>query len=144
MNFLIYSDSVVKLSSAPTSFKSWCATHFHKCFRSLSSVTAPRLGALCVEEALKRANVEKSAVSQVYMGCVLPAGMGQAPDRQAALFAGLPTSVPCTMINKVNFYEMSKNLCRLNSLDRKIASSYISTSVSLCLALNNRNRLEYA
>jgi hypothetical protein len=82
-------------------------------------------------------------VSQVYMGCVLPAGMGQAPDRQAALFAGLPTSVPCTMINKVNFYEMSKNLCRLNSLDSKIASSCISTSVSLCLALINRNRLEY-
>jgi len=69
--------------------------------RSLSSVKAPRLGALAIEEALKRANVEKSAVSQVYMGCVLPAGMGQAPDRQAALFAGLPTSVPCTMINKV-------------------------------------------
>jgi len=44
---------------------------------------------LAIEEALKRANVDKKAVDQVYMGCVLPASMGQAPDRQAALFAGM-------------------------------------------------------
>jgi acetyl-CoA C-acetyltransferase len=65
-------------------------------------VAAPRLGALATEEALKRANVDKAAVDGVYMGNVLPAGLQQAPDRQAALFAGLPTSVPCTMINKVD------------------------------------------
>ena len=53
------------------------------------------------EESLKRANVEKEAVDEVYMGNVLPGGMQQAPDRQAALFAGLSPSVPCTMINKV-------------------------------------------
>lgn len=70
--------------------------------RSLASVSAPRLGALAIEEALKRSNVDKAAVDGVYMGNVLPAGAGQAPDRQAALFAGLPTSVPCTMVNKVN------------------------------------------
>lgn len=55
---------------------------------------------------MKRANVEKSAVDQVYMGNVLPAGLGQAPDRQTALFAGLPSSVPCTMVNKVTFSEL--------------------------------------
>ena len=65
-------------------------------------MSAPRLGALAIEEALKRSNVDKAAVDGVYMGNVLPAGAGQAPDRQAALFAGLPTSVPCTMVNKVN------------------------------------------
>ena len=54
-----------------------------------------------MEETLKRANVEKEAVEEVYMGNVLPGGMGQAPDRQATLFSGLPQSVPCTMINKV-------------------------------------------
>ena len=70
--------------------------------RSLASVSAPRLGALAIEEALKRANVEKAVVDGVYMGNVLPAALQQAPDRQAALFAGLPTSVPCTMVNKVN------------------------------------------
>lgn len=69
--------------------------------RSLASIPAPRLGALAIEESLKRASVEKEAVEEVYMGSVLPAGMMQAPDRQAALFAGLPQSVPCTMINKV-------------------------------------------
>merc|ERR1711971_1479121 len=68
---------------------------------SLASIPAPRLGALAIEETLKRAEVEKEAVEDVYIGNVLPGGMMQAPDRQAALFAGLPQSVPCTMINKV-------------------------------------------
>ena len=67
----------------------------------MASIPAPRLGALAIEETLKRAEVEKEAVEEVYMGNVLPGGMMQAPDRQAALFAGLPQSVPCTMINKV-------------------------------------------
>jgi len=68
---------------------------------SLSSIPAPRLGALAIEEALKRAAVEKDSIDEVYMGNVLPASMGQAPDRQACIFAGLPKSVPCTMVNKV-------------------------------------------
>merc|ERR1711997_913789 len=68
---------------------------------SLSSLPAPRLGALAIEEALKRGGVEKENVQEVYMGNVLPAAMGQAPDRQASLFAGVPKSVPCTMVNKV-------------------------------------------
>jgi len=68
---------------------------------SLSSIPAPRLGALAIDEALKRGGIEKEIVQEVYMGNVLPAAMGQAPDRQAVLFAGLPKSVPCTMVNKV-------------------------------------------
>lgn len=56
---------------------------------------------MAIEESLSRAKVEKEAVDEVYMGNVLPGSMGQAPDRQAALFAGLSKSVPCTMINKV-------------------------------------------
>ena len=71
------------------------------CCRTLASIPGPRLGALAIQEALKRANVDKADVQEVYMGSVLPAGMGQAPDRQAAIFAGIPDSVPCTMINKV-------------------------------------------
>ena len=61
---------------------------FSSYFRSLSSLPAPRLGALAIEEALKRANCPKDAVQELYMGSVLQASMGQAPDRQAALFAG--------------------------------------------------------
>merc|ERR1712029_1324442 len=67
---------------------------------TLSSIPGPRLGALAIQEALKRAQVEKESVQEVYMGSVLPADMGQAPDRQAAIFAGIPDSVPCTLIRK--------------------------------------------
>jgi len=68
---------------------------------SLSSFSAPQLGAIAITAALERAKCPKEAVDEVYMGAVLQGGMGQAPDRQAALFAGLPTSVPCTAVNKV-------------------------------------------
>jgi len=68
---------------------------------SLSSVKGPELGAIVIKEAIKRANIKPEDVSEVIMGCVLPAGMGQAPARQAAIFAGLPDSVPCLTINKV-------------------------------------------
>ncbi len=67
----------------------------------LSPLPAPKLGAIVIEEALKRANVPKELVDEVIMGCVLTAGVGQAPARQAAIFAGLPTKVECMTINKV-------------------------------------------
>lgn len=68
---------------------------------SLSSLKGPELGAIVIKEAIKRANIKPEDVSEVIMGCVLPAGMGQAPARQAAIFAGLPDSVPALTINKV-------------------------------------------
>ena len=67
----------------------------------LSSVTAPRLGSIAIESALTRANVKGEEVGEVVMGCVLPAGMGQAPARQAAFGAGIPDAVGCTTINKM-------------------------------------------
>jgi acetyl-CoA C-acetyltransferase len=68
---------------------------------SLSSLTAPQLGSTAIKVALERAGVEPAKVDEVFMGCVLQAGVGQAPARQAALFAGLPDTVPCTTVNKV-------------------------------------------
>ena len=68
---------------------------------SLSSLKATELGAIAIKEAVKRANIKPEDVSEVIMGCVLPAGIGQAPARQAAMSAGLPDSVPCLTINKV-------------------------------------------
>lgn len=68
---------------------------------SLKSFTAPQLGAIAIKEALARAGVDGAEVSEVIMGNVLTAGVGQAPARQAALFAGIPNSVPCMTINKV-------------------------------------------
>ena len=67
----------------------------------LSTLTAPQLGAIAIKAALERSRVPLDLVSEVYMGCVLPAGVGQAPARQAALGAGLPQSVPCTTVGKV-------------------------------------------
>ncbi|NQU68537.1 MAG: thiolase family protein [Candidatus Marinimicrobia bacterium] len=68
---------------------------------SLSSVPAPKLGAVVVKEAIIRAGISPHQVNEVIMGCVLPAGLGQAPARQAALVAGLPNSVECLTINKM-------------------------------------------
>jgi len=68
---------------------------------SLKSLSAPQLGAIVIREALLRANVSPELVSEVIMGSVLTAGVGQAPARQAALAAGVPKSVPCMTINKV-------------------------------------------
>lgn len=68
---------------------------------SLSSVSAPVLGAAAIKGALADSGVAASDVQEVLMGCVLPAGVGQAPARQAALKAELPIAVPCTTVNKV-------------------------------------------
>ena len=68
---------------------------------SLSSVPATKLGATAIKAALERAGVTAADVGLVHMGMVLPAATGQAPARQAALFGGLPHSVPCVTVNKV-------------------------------------------
>jgi len=68
---------------------------------ALSSISATRLGAIVVEEAVSRASLQKGDIDEVIMGCILTAGLGQAPARQAALFAGLPETVECMTINKV-------------------------------------------
>lgn len=68
---------------------------------SLSTVPAPELGSTAVAAAMQRAGVEADAVDEVLMGCVLPAGLGQSPARQAALGAGLPVGVGTTTVNKM-------------------------------------------
>ena len=68
---------------------------------SLSSVPAPRLGAAAIAGALQRAGVAPERIDEVYMGNVLSAGIGQAPARQAAIYAGIPHSVPATTVSKV-------------------------------------------
>ncbi|HSN97830.1 MAG TPA: thiolase family protein [Candidatus Nanopelagicales bacterium] len=68
---------------------------------ALSPLPAPRLGAIAIEAALQRAGLPADAIEEVFMGNVLQAGIGQAPARQAAIFAGIPDKVPATTINKV-------------------------------------------
>ncbi|HWD32440.1 acetyl-CoA C-acyltransferase [Pseudomonas caricapapayae] len=67
----------------------------------LKSLTAPQLGAAAIRAAVERAGVAADSVEQVLFGCVLPAGLGQAPARQAALGAGLSKSTTCTTLNKM-------------------------------------------
>ena len=68
---------------------------------ALQSMTAPQLGSAAVRAAVEGAGIAPDDVSEVLMGCVLPAGLGQAPARQAAFGAGLPEAVPCTTVNKM-------------------------------------------
>lgn len=68
---------------------------------SLSSIPAPKLGAIAIKGALNKINLKPEMVEEVFMGNVVSAGLGQAPARQAALFAGIPNTVPCTTVNKV-------------------------------------------
>src|SRR5690242_12817474 len=66
-----------------------------------AALSANELGSVTIKAAIGRAGVDPAAVDQVIMGCVLPAGQGQAPARQASLKAGLPLSTPCTTVNKM-------------------------------------------
>jgi acetyl-CoA C-acetyltransferase len=68
---------------------------------ALGSIPAPRLGAVVIKEAVRRAGIRGEDVQEVIMGNVLQAGVGQAPARQASIFAGLPPSVECMTVNKV-------------------------------------------
>jgi acetyl-CoA C-acetyltransferase len=67
----------------------------------LSTVSAPKLGAVAIKGALNKIQLDPNLVDEVFMGNVVQAGVGQAPARQAALFAGLPNKVACTTVNKV-------------------------------------------
>ena len=67
----------------------------------LSSVSAPKLGAIAIKGAIDAAGVNSDVVQEVFMGNVLSAGVGQAPARQAGMFAGVPNTVPATTVNKV-------------------------------------------
>ena len=78
-----------------------CRTPVGSFAGSLASIPAPKLGAVVISEAVKRAGIKNEDVNEVIMGCVLSTGMGQAPARQASIYAGLPTSVECMTINKV-------------------------------------------
>ncbi len=79
----------------------YCRTPMGDFQGALSQFTAPDLGAMAIKGALNRSGVEFSRVDEVLMGCVLTAGLGQAPARQAALGAGLPAAIGCTTINKM-------------------------------------------
>ena len=89
----ISNDPVVIVSAARTPMGSFQG--------DLASLTAPQLGAAAIRASVERAGIDADSIDEVLMGCVLPAGLGQAPARQAALGAGLSQATPCTTLNKM-------------------------------------------
>jgi len=89
------------MSADPVVILSFARTPMGSFQGSLAGASAVDLGATAVKAAVERAGVAGSDVERIYMGCVLPAGLGQAPARQAALRAGLPDSVEATTVNKM-------------------------------------------
>src|SRR4026207_1536690 len=92
----------------------------------LKDFAAPQLGAAAVRAAVERSGVNAKQVQEVIMGCVLPAGQGQAPARQASLGAGLPLSAGCTTVNKMCGSGMkaamfAHDLLAVNSFDVVVA-----------------------
>ena len=115
---------------------------------SLSNVSAPRLGAVAIKAALERAEVDSSVVDEVFMGNVVTAGIGQAPARQAAIFAGLPESVPCTTINKVCGSGLKTIITGAQSImagdnELVIAGGMENMSMAPHLLLNSRNGIKF-
>jgi acetyl-CoA C-acetyltransferase len=78
-----------------------CRTPIGGFMGGLSTTPAPRLGAAAIREAVRRAGIDAALIDEVLMGCVVPAGVGQAPARQAAIHAGLPPQVGALTLNKV-------------------------------------------
>ena len=88
-------------STDPVVILSYARTPMGAMQGALADASATELGATVVKAAVERAGVSGDDIDRIYMGCVLPAGLGQAPARQAALKAGLPLSVQATTVNKV-------------------------------------------
>ena len=104
---------------------------------ALSSVTAPFLSAAATAACLGDSGLDASSVDEVLLGCVLPAGLGQAPARQAALAAGLPVATPCTTINKVCGSGMKATM---SGYDAIVAGS---ASIVLCGGMESMSNAPY-
>ncbi len=110
---------------------------------TLSSLTAPQLGAIAIKAALERAGVDPSKVEEVWMGNVLQAGQGQAPGRQAAIAAGIPETVPANTLNKMcgsglKTVISAAQAIALGDADVIVAGGFESMSNAPYLSLNMR------
>lgn len=115
---------------------------------ALSSVSAPKLGAVAIEAAVKKAEVDMNKIDEVFMGNVVTAGVGQAPARQAAIFAGLPESIPCNTVNKVCGSGLKTIIMGAQSIaagDNKlvVAGGMENMSMAPHLLMNSRNGIKF-
>jgi len=115
---------------------------------AFSNVSAPKLGAVAISAALKKAEISPNEVDEVFMGNVVTAGVGQAPARQAAIFAGLPESVPCTTVNKVCGSGLKTIITGAQTIlagDNKlvVAGGMENMSMAPHLLMNSRNGIKF-
>jgi acetyl-CoA C-acetyltransferase len=115
---------------------------------AFTGVPATALGSHAIRAALSRANVKPDAVEEALMGCVLPAGLGQAPARQAALGAGLPKSAGCVTVNKVcgsgmKTVMMATDAIAAGSADTIVAGGMESMTGAPHLLLTGRSGIKY-
>jgi acetyl-CoA C-acetyltransferase len=113
-----------------------------------TGVPATQLGSTAIQAALAQSGVDGAKVGEVIMGCVLPAGLGQAPARQAALGAGLPTAVGCTTINKVcgsgmKAIMMGHDQIKAGSADIVVAGGMESMTNAPHLLMNSRTGTKF-
>jgi acetyl-CoA C-acetyltransferase len=114
----------------------------------LSDASASQLGAAAIKAAVERSQLQGDAVDEVIMGCVLPAGQGQAPARQASLGAGLPLSVGCTTINKMcgsgmKAAMLAHDLLRAGSNRVMVAGAYLLTKAHGGLRMGHGQVLDH-
>jgi acetyl-CoA C-acetyltransferase len=83
---------------------------------ALAAVPAPQLGAVAIEAAVARSGIDAADIDEVFMGCVLPAGLKQAPARQAAIGAGIPVSTGAVTVNKMCASAMQATICAHDSI----------------------------
>jgi acetyl-CoA C-acetyltransferase len=123
-------------------------TPIGKYLGALSEVPAPQLGAACVSEALKRAGAAPERVDEVIMGCVIQAGLGQNPARQAALRGGLPDTVAAVTVNKVcgsglKAVMLGAQAIRAGDAELVVAGGMESMSRAPYLLMNARTGFKY-
>jgi len=128
----------------PTVICSYARTPMGGFQGALAAVPATELGAVAVKAAVERAGVAGDRIDRIYMGCVLPAGLGQAPARQAALGAGLPRSVEATTVNKMcgsgmQAAIMADEALRAGSVDVVIAGGMESMTNAPYLMVKHRS-----
>src|SRR5262245_61250720 len=123
-------------------------TPIGKFLGGLADLPAPRLGAVVVREALKRAGADPAAVDEVILGQVVQAGAGQNPARQAALFAGLPETIAALTVNKVcgsglKAVMLADQVIRAGDADLIVAGGMESMSKAPYLLPNARTGMKY-
>ena len=132
------------MSTDPVVIVSYARTPMGSMQGALADVTATELGATAVGAAVERAGLKGEAVERIYMGCVLPAGLGQAPARQAAIRAGLPQHIEATTVNKMcgsgmQAAIMASDALVAGSADLIIAGGLESMTNAPYLSLKHRN-----